>query len=329
MLNELTAFWLHTMRWLWQPEATHSLIIIVFLLNFLFGVGIAYLLAYYTLPHLIRPQQRKLYWWFLISVNTFIPLLGWLITCSASFLLRRYTKQAHSVKINILPRINYTKDKAAGVQAFGAGWAMVRLQSAHFAREERTKALIGINQSGFGRDINIINRQLLSDNMDELRLYAFSLLENQQNQVNKFISQFSKALEETHDVVRRAKIEKQLALLYWELVYLRLSDEELRQFVLEKSRNFAESALKVLNQDAILWVLLARIHMEKHDTKQAIEALNTAIKYHGPNSKTYPFFAEFSFKQRDYVQVKKYLSMDISFNNIPKLSHIVEYWCAP
>ncbi len=308
-----------------KPAPEKVIILYLFVINLIVSAIIAYILAYYCIKRLVNNKSG--FFFLLLSISAFIPILGTITIISMIFLLIGYNKSAYAIEIQSLPPIDYTKEKIAKVAAYAAGWAAIRLESTAFSKKEREQALISINK-GFGREVNIINRQLLSDNMDELRLYAFSLLENQQNFINKKISELLKDYTQKHSTAHKVLIEKQLALLYWELVYLNLTEDALRRLIIEKCLSLAQSALKVLTTDATLWTLMAKIHLASHQIPDAINAFNKAEKYKAPPSKIYPYLAELSFQKREYSQIKHYLCSDAAFRDIPKLSRVVEFWCS-
>jgi len=296
----------------------------MFFINAMLSAIIAFVLTHFFRPDLAK--RKSSFFFLLLSFGTFIPVFGNLTSCMVIFLLRKYGKIFHQFEIAVFPEMDYSKKKAINTVSFGAGWATVRLQSTKFSESERKEALVSVGRK-VKKETNLIYSQLVSDEMEELRICAFSLLEIQQDAINKKINQFLKEYEKNNSVVKRAFVAKQLALLYWELVYFNLAEHELRKIILQQSEHFAKKALETLTQDSTLWVLIANINLKNENYAAGLEAFRTADKLNAPHSKTYPYLAEISFDKHDYKKVKEYLNSDPSFAEIPKLNKIVQFWC--
>ena len=290
--------------------------------NIVLSIALAGITAFY----LKSPLVNNPFWlWALLSCDgIFIPGLGILLIVLFAVMLHLYGKSA--VEIHTISQADYTKTKPIRTIAYAAGWARVRLESDHFNKLERQQALRSISK-GSGRDTNIIFKKLLSDKTDELRLYAFGLLENQQDFINRKINVLLRQLKKELPFMRRAKIQKELAQSYWQMVYLNLVGEELAPFIINKSREFVSQALESNPCDAALWVLLAKIYLAQGLPEKAVESLFEADKLGATASATYPYIAEYYFKMRDFKKVRQYLSADISLKNIPTFGKIVEFWC--
>lgn len=313
---------------LWvAPAPNISILLAIFIINLL-ASGLISLLLVLLNPQRLFSKRKALIFLLLTSLGAFIPIVGILLSIVGVFCLRAYNKNSSVIEINTIPAISYTNDKIPLTTAYGEGWARVRLNSSSFSKKERENALISISKN-ISSETNTITRKLLSDDVDELRLYAFNLLENQQNNLNKCINELLQKLQTLTCEKEIALTEKNLALLYFELAYLNLNENELRQIVLQKSYQFATKAVKVLSEDAALFILLARLQIEREEKQEAIKILIQADQLRASPSKTYPYFAEYYFNLRDFAKVKKYLSAESFFRDIPKLHNIVKFWCPP
>ena len=263
----------------------------------------------------------------IVAIGTFIPFLGNILVLVMLFMLRAFTKDFEPVAIITQPVVIYSRKTPIQTKPYGADWANVRLtkSTASFTAEEQLRALRGVSRY-VSRDVNLIYQKLMSDNMEELRVCSFSMLEKQQNYLHKQISILLKKFKNITKA-KQAIIAKQLALLYWELIYRNLSDYEFRNILLKQSYHYASIACEKLPEDATLWILLSRIHLANGKVEDSAQALQRALTLHASPSRVVPYLAEIAYKQQDYATLKKYLEANPSVQYILKMNSIYKFWC--
>ncbi len=263
---------------------------------------------------------------FLWIMQWFVPVLGSFFILVAVYYLKNYRHATYPVEIVPFHNPIYIRKDSVQVESYAEGWAAIRLERSSFPAEERKQALITVSR-GAKQNVNRLYNQLVSDDMEELRICAFSLLENQQNFLHEKINELLKIYSKTLQDANKAYCAKQLAFLYWELIYLNLGEKEFRKIILGKSKYYAEMAHLFYKNDPFILVLLARIHMTQGRLEQGINLLCEAVQCHAPNSKIYPYFAELAFAKKDYEAVRQYLADDKSFTAIFKIRPLVTFWC--
>jgi len=205
----------------------------------------------------------------------------------------------------------------------GEIWDIVHGKAAPISERLKTLALLNISKSDA---INMLNRGMLYQQSDELRLYAFSLLDNQETDINHEISKTLPLLEQAKSPLFKARVEKHLAFLYWLLVDFKLVEKDLLEFTLNRSLNYATSALKTMNDHASLWLLLGRIYTMKNDRPRALDALNHAMRLNASDRNLLPYLAEWSFKKRNFEELRRYFVTSTIIQNLPVMSEIVAFW---
>mgnify|MGYP003379176219 CR=1 FL=1 len=113
------------------------------------------------------------------------------------------------------------------------------------------KALLALQHMP-ARSANIL-RDTLSDSSDDLRLLAYGMLDSREKQLTHRIQN---ALQRHADLTtpeERYLPARELAELYWELVYQNLVQGDMRQFALEQVQRYSNEALKHKVKDAGLW----------------------------------------------------------------------------
>ncbi|KTC85778.1 hypothetical protein [Legionella drozanskii] len=309
---------------LFQPSPTIASVIALFFVNFLISVLVSYMLL--NVYNLEIVKRRREFTYLLVSIGSFIPLLGNILILVGMYLLKKYGRDFHPVEVNVYPTVEYSRKNPVKIVAYATSWADIRLHSPNYSPDERHKALYSISR-GLPRETNLIYSSLVSDDLEELRISAFSMLEVQQDYLQTKISQLLKKYEEAHEPYKAAVIAKQIALLYWELVYRNLSEKEFRSILLERSEFFANVAMEALPEDTALLILLSRINIENGKLKEGLYHLSAAAKLQAPSSKIIPYLAELAYKRREYSEVREYLCTDSSFRYILKINKIVEFWC--
>ncbi|MDR3502838.1 MAG: hypothetical protein P4L79_09670 [Legionella sp.] len=258
---------------------------------------------------------------FIFLLTFFIPLWGILIGFFVVFTLFHFRKQFYKHSENLDNSINIQQLKPIN-PLYGEGGAIRSLLYSSNTYE-RTEALIRLGQFA---DVNKIMYRLLADEADEIRLLAFNILEQQERFISEDIEQLLNLLEteELSEAVR-AKFEKNLALHYWELVYRHLIFNELERSIIEKALSYALSALRVLPEDATLWVLLGKIFTRLKSFPEAEAAFNKTTFFNVPPSQVLPYLAEIKYNQRDYLAVKKYLDSDVLLD-VSLIAPVKYFW---
>lgn len=237
------------------------------------------------------------------------------------FTLFHFHKQFYKHAESLDNRINIQQLKPIK-SLYGEGGALRNLL--HSSNPyQRTEALIRLGQFA---DVNKIMYHLLADEADEIRLLAFNILEQQERFISEDIEQLLKLLDtDKLSEEIRAKFEKNLALHYWELVYRHLIFSELEHSIIEKALSYALSALRILPEDATLWVLLGKIFIRLKKFPEAEEAFNKTLFFNVPPSQVLPYLAEIKYNQRDYLAVKKYLDSDVLLD-VSLIAPVKYFW---
>lgn len=309
---------------LYEPAPSRWLMWATFFILLSMSAFIALITVNVSIKHL--GNKKKSVFLFLLVTQTFTPIIGNVIVIMAIFMLKRYKTNIYPVQIATFHTPIYIRTTPISIPAYAEGWAFLRLNSPTFPENERKQALIALNR-GAQKNTNRIYQQLVSDEMEELRICAFSLLELQQNQIHASINSLLKIYTNATYASNKAFYAKQLALLYWELIYLNLGDKEFRNVILNRCAYYANIANDILQQDPIVLIILSRIAYSNQDEKTGAKMLQAAKDHHAPNSKVDPYLAEARFLARDFEHISSYLSYDKSFEFILKLNPLVKFWC--
>lgn len=282
----------------------------------------------YYMVHLLPARYDKTRYYnfiflFVISISIFI--FGILIACGLVILL-------HSMKllkrkkefIETAEYPDYQHSPLSKHDQYGEGFGFKVTTKDTLPKAIRQKMLVAINQFGTS-NVNKINSMVLSDDEDEMRLYAKSLIEKQERELSHSIKKFAHELHQTKDIKQIATYKKYIALILWEQVYKYLVNNENLIAVLEKIKVLATDALIELPNDIDLPLLLAKIALRHQELGLARDYLLMAEKNKAPAYKVISYLAEIDFLEKKYSNIKKLLTKS-NLKGIIGLQSIVSFW---
>lgn len=189
----------------------------------------------------------------------------------------------------------------------------------------RLKTLGKLQALGY-RPITTLFHQALQDDIEEIRLVAFGILEKKEHSIQAKINRELDRYRRSDDEQERAAHARVLAASFWELVYEQLVQGDVAVHVLSQARDYAYRVLSVNERDAGMWALLGQIAMQRGEWEEARTALLLAKGYGIAESRVVPYLAELAFIEKDFDGVRSYV-MDAPFlENAPLLHSVVTYW---
>lgn len=301
-------------------ESEATFLILNFITSFLFAA-----LFWKFLPKQLQEPRQKIFL-FLFVFNFFVPALGIIAAGIAVSYLHYKALKIKKIKMKTMDMPLFIRQKIVKPLVFGEGGAWARACSTTSLLSARVQSMVAMNAVP-SPQVNNLNYLMLQNDSDELRLYAFSSLNNQENSIDDQIKQTQDFLAETKNPIRVAKLQRDLVSLYWELIYYNLVQHELLDFTIERALHYANLALVKLAEDAGLWLLMGKIYMRQNEINKAFEAFKKAKKYHAPDEKTLPFLAELCFKQKRFMHVKQLLCTSDVLWKIPLFYPLMNFWC--
>jgi tetratricopeptide (TPR) repeat protein len=304
------------------PSARFSTAI-YFVLNAVI-LSIFYLLIWWMMPVRIRQGERAFFWagWLLA---TMLPVLGIALIAFAAIALHWYKEDDPERHLQTVSAVEFVQEKDYGNTFFGEGGAWARANTAEMKTVDRIKSISAMNIH-YNQFSNRVNRTMSQDSDDEVRLYAFSLVDKQETRLNALIIEYRKILENAklHNIHAQAKA--QLAQVYWDMCYLDLSQDSVRDYMMTSAEHYANEALVANPSDSSVLVLLARIALAKGQEKRARERFEQAIALGTPASQVMPYLAELAFRSRQLAEVRRYLNYDDSLKYVMNLAPVVDFW---
>lgn len=284
------------------------------------------ILLWYILPKKLQQPKWPMITLF-FSFSMFLPIVGVFFLVVATILSHWFDRKIPEEVIKTIFTPTFVREKISAPVSFGESGAWVRLNNSNATNANRMQAMFAVNSSETAA-ANSVNLKMLQENNDQLRLYAFGILNTQTKEIDQRISELKNRLNKTESADDKTQLKKNLAFLYWEMVFNHLVKDDLLTYSIKKATQYAFEALDENKDDAGLWVLLGKIYFYKKEFAKAKEALEKAEKLRAPYEKILPYLAELSFKERDFAKIREYLSLSDTFRYMPKLYDIAKFWGA-
>lgn len=290
--------------------------------------GLLCLLFAYVL-FLVLPKQFRykagLVFMFLFLLSLSLFALGMLVALVVTIILVYHKPVKESSQtVHRVSYPDYQRPPSTEHTAFGEGSGYKFIARHEGPKSIREKMLLAINQAG-SKQVNTINALALQDDIDEVRLYAQSLIEKQEKQLTRLSKELLYALEKTTDPLHAAYYKKQMAEILWEQVYKYLVNRESLNVILDKMKQYAKEALAVLQDDKELPLLLCNIALRQSELKEAESYLKIAEKNQAPHYKVCAYFAELAYLEKEYFKIPKILA-SCQYLGVLGLQSVTSFW---
>lgn len=260
----------------------------------------------------------------LLSLNLFLPVLGMLFTGIILLFSLYFPEDQKAVNTRQfeVPDLPHTpQEEVAPLYSHGGLRAVLK----HADSSDKRQAAVLSTRQMKDKDAIPILRLVLNDLEDDVRLLAYSLLDQKESRINANIYYLNLLLGQKTGVDRKARILRKLAECYWELGYLGITEGELKRFVLAESVRYGEEAISIADNLATR-LLLGRAYLALDDPGAAREHLLFAFDSNSAKQQVLPYLAEAAFKQKRYNEVKQYLKDIPQVQQNLALRAVKEYW---
>jgi|GEM_PF-1881893 len=164
------------------------------------------------------------------------------------------------------------------------------------------------------------------DPSDEVRLYAFSRLENMRDDIERRIDRLRAAVGEAAEGAQ-AILHLRLAESYWELGTSGLTEGAVRGHAVASAHGHARSACELSPSYAPAELLRGRALLQLRDPSGAGAAFEAAMRAGYPRSKVLIDVAECAFQRRDFAAVRAVIAeLDASPQDSADVRDIIALW---
>jgi hypothetical protein len=252
---------------------------------------------------------------FIFLFNIAIPIVGYLFTLWLSWYLvhKKYEK---TVVLTSILDLNELKDIFLKTERiFGESSMINLLNNEYVPKSKKLRALATLASSPSPASLTII-KQTLSSRDDEIRLYGYSILNNMEKKINSKINknlqliqrETYKDRQESPELIAEASFE--LAFSYWELVYMELSHESLKNNFLSSAVQYIETSKEFYHtKTELLAKKLNETKAATYDTKTIRKKELALEQYYEKLSALYTLLGRILLYRGEYEQAQAELTV--------------------
>lgn len=260
----------------------------------------------------------------MFALSAFVPLLGFLGVAAGLWVgrYRRVGGGADGVRTLRLPPLDPHQRAPAGFHQ--AGVTSV-LSNPCILTARRLKALVAL-QLVPGRIASPLLRKLLGDDIEDLRLLAYGMLERKEKALNEDILVEQQRLDAAQTTAERTLAHTRLAELYWELTYQELAQGDQRRHTAEAGLGHVRAALVLQPDAADLHLRYGQFLNALGDTEGAHAAFEQALAAGIPAHRVLPLLAEHAFGRRDFNTVRALLVPLKAWHGMMRTEKVLQLW---
>jgi tetratricopeptide (TPR) repeat protein len=296
---------------------------------------------------------------FIFLFNIAIPIMGYIFTLWITWYFTHVKYEKKVVFTNILDLNEFKTNFMKVERVFGEGSMLNLLNNEYIPKSKKLRALASLASTQSPASLAII-KQTLSSRDDEIRLYGYSILNNLEKKINSKINSNLQIISETSFIKERSEKDDfiianasiSLAFSYWELVYMELSHESLKNnflnssisYIVRAKEFYSEKIDEISTEDSTmtkasdklteyyetlssLYSLMGRIYLYKEQYEEAQGELTTAKGLlHENATNIIPYLAEVYYHSKKYGIAKSILNQYDSLRFNTKLYPIIKQW---
>jgi len=302
--------------------------------------------------------------------NISVPFLGYFFTIWVFWYMVNVKYEEKIIDTNILDLDEFQESFLEVERLFGEGSMINIMNNDYIPRAKKLKALSTLADTNSPVSLQVV-KQTLSSKDDEIRMFGYAIINKAETAINKKIDKNleiiaqERAKKEKMEEETIAAAAKELAHLYWEMVYAELAHESLKvsflssviiylgiakeyyvpqlDAILKKiqqceAEGKALTHLKQLRKErtkleetyaicASLFSLMGRVYMHKGDYEAAKAELTVAKELLSERSTfLIPYLAELYFITKKYHVVHTLITKAKGLKYNAKLYPIVQQW---
>ncbi|MDH4944736.1 hypothetical protein [Sulfurimonas sp. C5] len=290
--------------------------------------------------------RSSLLYFFLFNFS--MPILGYFVSILLARLMVNVEYEEKAATTNILNLDEFGISFLEVERVFGEGSLNDLIHSKYAPKSKKLRALNVLSANISPANLRII-KQTLSSTDDEIRMFGYAIIDKAEKHLAKNINleiEKLKVADATANLKDAAEACKELAFLYWELLYTELSHESLNEEFLDEVEKFAllsrRHYLLILNEIPLeshdehvvittnlskLHLLLGRVYMKRDLYEHALTEFITAQELRDDDTSfVLPYIAEVYFLTGKYKIVASILSRLKTLGINSTIYPILEQW---
>jgi tetratricopeptide (TPR) repeat protein len=184
---------------------------------------------------------------FMFLFNFSMPVIGYIFSLWITWYLNNVSYDRKVSNTNILNLDEFRTSFLKIERIFGEGSMSELMTNEDAPKSKKLKALSILVKNLSPNNLKII-RQALSSKDDEIRMYGYAIINKAEKSLNikinhylELFNQYSQSKEKKYQTIV-AEASKELAPLYWEMVYTELSHDALKDDFLQEVKKYIKIA---------------------------------------------------------------------------------------
>lgn len=184
---------------------------------------------------------------FVVVFNLALPIIGYFFTVWIAWYLKHVSYEKKVADTGMLNLEEFGSSFLKVERIFGEGSMADLMVNDYAPKSKKLKALSSLANHSTPANLQII-RQTLSSTDDEIRMFGYAIINKAEKALNSKINYYLEIIAEEekldNDQEVIAAAAKELAPLYWEMIYTELSHESLKNSFMESVIYYLEIAKK-------------------------------------------------------------------------------------
>jgi len=282
--------------------------------HFTASIIFTFIIYKFLLPKKYKQNSPKFFLLIFIFLFTFfIPFLSYIAFFIFFILLKKMKSKNISMNYLETEKLFFIDEIPKIQRFFGEGGVITYIYNKNLNPNMRLKAFLIISDIISPQTIKFLKLGL-SDTLDEIRLFSFSIINRLEKKIQNEIFLISKELDNNKNNI---DMRLKLAKLKWELIYLNLVDEIFQNIIIEEILSLIKN---IDLKEAKL--LLIKVYLLKKDYKKVEEILNTLEE----SIETVPYLLEINFYKKNYEMIVDLIKKYPEIKLIEKFYFIYRLW---
>ena len=262
---------------------------------------------------------------YFFTLSFFVPLVG--VTAVLALMLVVLVKPLQRVAMGFRsvsgPRFSGVRAETQAV--FKTSRVRMILDSSAASVDLKLKALTAL-QGIESEAANELIRGQLGAEADDVRLFAYGLLDSREKVFEAGIHELRSRLAGTPEPGERGELLRKIGHLYWQLIEVGIAQGDLLRHALVEANRYTVMGLELQPDDAGGWLLLTRILLRQEELKSARDSVRKALDNGLARDAALPLLAEIAFRERRFGETRALMRELSGYRPGPVTARLAAYW---
>jgi len=296
---------------------------IFYLIHGVISLVVAFTASYFLHRRFENQKATIMLLFFMFNIS--LPGVGYLFTIWVVYYLLNVQYETTLNSANYINMIEFESEFPEIKRVFGVGSMSELLTNDVAPTPLKMKALVSLADNITQNNVTLIKNSL-SDTNDEIRLFSFAIIDNMERGINGKIHSKLKEFQEAKSSAIKIGLAEELTYLYWDMIYFQLSDDDLKKYMLNEVKKYAQIVLKAELYHVKINVILGKVYLMEKKFDDAATCFTMAIEQDGETDYTLPYLAEIFYNMKNFRSVKSLLNSAKNLKMNATLYPVVEQW---